>query len=152
MKFGSIKLGKSKDKGNSSDDAAEDIAVELLKNTAQGDEPVKPHRPLVELSLDAAASTDLITDEDVDTLPLGAEGDVKLVEVLPEAAAVPVEDKKEASNTADIGASLSSLFQSDEEEENPLANLLKALPDVTATELMDDLKEIKDIIKDWQKK
>jgi hypothetical protein len=30
--------------------------------------------------------------------------------------------------------------------------LIRSLPDVDVNELMDDLNEIKDIIKDWQKK
>jgi hypothetical protein len=48
--------------------------------------------------------------------------------------------------------SLSNLFNQDEEEENPLAALINSLPDVSAQELLDDLQEIKDIIRDGQRK
>jgi len=44
----------------------------------------------------------------------------------------------------------SSLFTSDDSEENPLAALINSLPDVSAQELMNDLGEIKDIIREWQ--
>lgn len=152
MKFGGFKIGKSKE--NSTDAEARKIAEELLKNVEPGDSPVRPHGPLVELSLDAVEKlegSDLTTDEAPEAIAGEGEGTVKLVEIKPEAAAAPLENKKKADN-ADFSTSLSSLFQNEEEEENPLANLVKALPDVTAAELMDDLKEIKDIIKDWQKK
>ena len=42
--------------------------------------------------------------------------------------------------------SLANLFSQEEEEENPLASLINALPNVAASELMDDLQEIRDII------
>ncbi len=48
--------------------------------------------------------------------------------------------------------SLGSLFNQNEEETNPLANLINSLPDVTVGELIDDLNEIKRIIKEWQPK
>jgi hypothetical protein len=59
--------------------------------------------------------------------------------------------KKVAKGSMDA-ESLKALFDSHEEEENPLAKLINSLPDITVDELMDDLKEIKDIIRDWQKK
>ena len=37
--------------------------------------------------------------------------------------------------------SISDLFSHEEEEVNPLVNLINSLPDVTAQELIDDLKE-----------
>ena len=48
--------------------------------------------------------------------------------------------------------SLKALFTSEEKEVNPLVSLINSLPDITIDELMDDLKEIKGIIRDWQKK
>ncbi|MFA5308862.1 MAG: hypothetical protein WC370_05160 [Dehalococcoidales bacterium] len=42
--------------------------------------------------------------------------------------------------------SLSSLFAQDEEEEYPLAGLMQSLPDISAGELLDDIKEIKNIM------
>jgi len=50
------------------------------------------------------------------------------------------------------GDSLGKLFNQNEEEANPLANLINSLPDVTTQELIDDIKEIKHIIKEWQVK
>jgi hypothetical protein len=65
----------------------------------------------------------------------------------------PGETEKEIKPDAGgVDDSLNNLFSDQEEEENPLANLIKSLPDVTAGELIDDLKEIKGIIKEWQKK
>jgi hypothetical protein len=48
--------------------------------------------------------------------------------------------------------SLKALFTSEEKDENPLVSLINSLPDITIDELVDDLKEIKDIIRDWQRK
>jgi len=76
--------------------------------------------------------------------------EIKVVEVSTGSAAPP-EGEKEAK-VADIDSdSINNLFSDDEEEENPLANLIKSLPDVTAEELIDDLNEIKGIIKEWQR-
>jgi hypothetical protein len=65
-----------------------------------------------------------------------------------EAASPPKEDKTK-SEDAD---SLNKLFSSDDEEENPLANLIRSMPDVTTDELIEDLNEIKGIIREWQQK
>ena len=46
--------------------------------------------------------------------------------------------------------SLSDLFSDDEEEENPLASLITSLPDVTATELLEDMKEVQVLLREWQ--
>ena len=68
----------------------------------------------------------------------------------------PTQAKKDAGAKdaagLDLSSSISNIFNNIDDEENPLANLIKVLPDVAATELLDDLKEINDIIKDWQKK
>jgi hypothetical protein len=64
----------------------------------------------------------------------------------------PAEEKKPAVNTVDPGNPLSGLFIDDEEEENPLANLIKSLPDYTTQEIVEDLKEIKRIIHEWQRR
>jgi hypothetical protein len=69
----------------------------------------------------------------------------------PLAAPVKKEEPKKGG-VLDLGASIGNIFTDVEDEVNPLANLIRVLPDVAATELIDDLKEINDIIKDWQKK
>ena len=58
------------------------------------------------------------------------------------------EESEEESDDSQDG--FNNLFSNDEEEENPLANLINSLPDVTVQELLDDLQEIKEILKDWQ--
>jgi hypothetical protein len=71
-------------------------------------------------------------------------------EVKAEAAAPPAPEK--SNKDALSKDSLSSLFAQDEEEENPLAGLMRSLPEVDTHELLEDIKEIKGIIEDWQKK
>jgi len=60
--------------------------------------------------------------------------------------------KDEKDKKAQASDSLKDLFGNAEEEANPLANLINSLPEVTAEELMEDLNEIKGIIKEWQQK
>jgi hypothetical protein len=168
MKFG-FKLGKSKEK-----EAPEEAIVEEETGAEQVDEllqsveatAVKPHAPLQELSLEGDEETAI--EEAI--LPEEGEGEnggetVKLVEVkaAPTAAVPPPPPpapvspavKKDAggkpADPLDISASINSIFTEVEDEENPLANLIKTLPEVAATELMDDINEINDIIKDWKK-
>jgi hypothetical protein len=63
----------------------------------------------------------------------------------------PAGEKKPAADPVDLGNSLSGLFNDDEEEENPPANLIKSLPDDTTREIVEDLNEIKRIIHEWQR-
>ena len=75
---------------------------------------------------------------------------VKLAEAITVPAKSP--EKEKEIKLDDNNDSLGNLFSNNDEEVNPLANLINALPDVTAQELIDDLKEIKRIIKEWQPK
>jgi len=132
----------------------------------------RPHGPLGELTLeesdklkDLTQVVKLTESDDTDE----DEATVKLVEVSAINASPPV--KAATGKIADVKASpakppatakeakpdddndsLGNLFNQQEEEINPLANLISSLPDVTAQELIDDLKEIKRIIKEWQVK
>jgi hypothetical protein len=141
---------------------------------SKGDAHAGPHGPIGELTLEAdekVAGVMSLADiaEDDESEEDGEE--IKLVEVKAAKVAPPEEDKEEEeppvktdTNTKkpseknneikldDGGDSLNDLFNREEDEENPLANLIKSLPDVTAQELIDDIKEIKDIINEWQKK
>jgi hypothetical protein len=108
-----------------------------------------PHKPLNELSIEPEDKLAEIDDDGLDDeLPEGA-GEIKVVEVkagseTPEAESEP--------KVEDLNAdSINNLFADEEEEENPLANLIKSMPDVTARELVDDIEEIQGIIKEWQK-
>ena len=131
--------------------------------------PARPHGPAEELTIEpddqeSAGITLDEVDENPDSIKLGEEPKVAevsaekvvVVKAVPVAAvkvvpvavpAAPVEEKKEAK--PDDNDSLNKLFSINEEEENPLASLINALPDVTAQELMDDLVEIHQIIKEW---
>ena len=112
------------------------------------DDTPKPHGPLSELEVEPG--DDLAYDDiNVDTKPEDAGEDVQLVEVGAESAA-PTETPQEPK-LEDSDDSIKNLFSDDEEEVNPLANLINSLPDVTAQELVDDLNEIQEIIKEWQK-
>lgn len=180
MKFKGFKMGKSKEKSENALAAgatATQIAEmgkqlkgrtnnlkktekQLKKLSGKGgileeseDILARPHGPIGELSLepeDDLKASDLPADEATDAVPEGSAGAVKLVEVSAEHTVPPLAAKE--VKTEENADSLNNLFSSDDEEENPLTNLIRSLPDVDVNELMDDLNEIKDIIKDWQKK
>jgi hypothetical protein len=179
MIFKSFKFGKSKDKGKGKLPAGDATATQIAEleehlndrtdNLKQTEKklkrlsgkvsnlaeievtPIQPHGPIGELSIEPEDTLEGVDEEENTgaTLEEGVE-DVKLVEVPAESEPSPSAEK-ERKNDLD-GDSLKALFTSEEEEENPLANLIHSLPDVTIDELTEDLKEIKDIIKDWQKK
>jgi hypothetical protein len=166
MKLGGFKIGKSKEKEVPLEEVTAEATDEAVQEIPLDAEPVRPHAPLQELSLDngegGEANGDIITAEEV-ALPAEEEGEpVKLVELQTDPAAAapapppPPAAKKDAGSKdadgLDLSTSISNIFNNIDDEENPLANLIKVLPDVAATELLDDLKEINDIIKDWQKK
>ena len=119
-------------------------------NTDGEDEAVGPHQPLDELTIEPEDKLAEIDEDEPETdLPEGA-GEIKVVEV--KAGSEPAPEGESEPNTDDLSNdSINSLFADDEEEENPLANLIRAIPDVTANELVDDLEEIQGIIKEWQK-
>lgn len=123
-------------------------------NTVNGSEkdeetPPQPHGPLTELTVEPEDKLmDLDKETDVGTLLGEADEEVKIVQVGAGAAA-PAEAEKEPAKKEEID-SLNSLFSQEDEEENPLAALINSLPDVTAQELLDDLQEIKEIMREWQ--
>ena len=136
--------------------------LESLSGDGTEEETAVPHGPIEELQVEPSNTTSELQTEPA----AGAEAppdetgeEIKVVEVIADAvpnnpeinqeeAPPPQEEKKDDS----LGSSFNQLFQSEEEEENPLANLIKGLPDVSAEELVKDLNEIRDIIKEWQKK
>jgi hypothetical protein len=131
------------------------------------DIPVRPHGPAAELTIepeDLKQDIDLTLDElDDDSISPG--GEVKISEVgepastskaepvagVPDPAVpeVKLEDTEE-SQPDENNDSLNNLFSDQEEEENPLASLIANMPDVTVQELMEDLEEIKRIIREWK--
>jgi len=134
-----------------------------LENT-----PPQPHGPLDELSVEPRDQLQEL-DEEVDTDALLGEDheEIQVVEVGAGAgAAAPAEELKVVEVTAEANApaeeknkpvkeeasdSLSNLFNDEDEEENPLANLINSVPDVTAQELLDDLEELQGIISEQQR-
>jgi hypothetical protein len=140
------------------------LASTVSKSGKNGDTTPKPHGPIGELTLDAGEEPVIIDKEEItvvfkDKGKIETEETIKVVEVkaatLPVPAPVPApvlgkkesEKKKEAEKKDD---DFSNLFNNDEEVENPLANLIRSLPEVTPQELSDDLKEIREIIKERQ--
>jgi hypothetical protein len=133
----------------------------------------RPHGPLSELSvepedqtMDVDLNTDVSTsdllDEDGKETPVTKANELKLegadtspnnddIEVVKVNAeeATPVAEKTEPKPD-EADDSFNNLFGDEEEEVNPLANLINSLPDVSAQELLDDLDEIKEIMKEWQ--
>jgi hypothetical protein len=180
MLFKGLKFGKKKDKDKekaSADDTNSTHMDELeqqLKNRtddlAQTEMKLKelsgkisdleeievtelqPHGPIGELSIepeDSLSGVDTDEEEDTSTESKEEPQDVNLAEVQPESK--PATSTKKPDKQLDA-ESLKALFTSEEQEENPLTTLIHSLPEVSVDELMDDLKEIKDIIRDWQKK
>lgn len=119
-----------------------------------------PHRPIGELSIepvDALAGVDTDEEEDIKADLEKEPGDVNSVEVERESNGEDHASKPQSRGDRDVKSnldadSLKALFTSEEKDENPLLSLINSLPDITIDELTDDLKEIKDIIRDWQKK
>jgi hypothetical protein len=154
------------------EEKAQQIQGLVNKSDKNGDIPLGPHGPLGELTLEEdekSTDLDILAATPESDEPEEDEEEVKLVEVnvvrvpppikasqvkLTEAIAVPGKspEKEKEIKLDDNNDSLGNLFSNNDEEVNPLANLIHALPDVTARELIDDLKEIKRIIKEWQPK
>jgi hypothetical protein len=109
----------------------------------------RPHGPIGELPFESGNAH----DED-EPLEENLE-EVKMVEVQGEGDSVSEQkdEKDDKEDKTDLsGDSFKQLFTSKEDDDNPLANLIHSLPEVTINELEEDLGEIKDIIKDWQRK
>ncbi len=109
-----------------------------------------------ELSAEAAATAE------ADEASAQASAPIEVEEAITKASVPADTDKASAEATVtaeaenepkpeDDSDSFNSLFSDEEEEANPLANLINSLPDVTAQELFDELKEIKEIILERQK-
>ena len=147
---------------------SEELADTVKKSEELEDTPPKPHGPLGELSieprdqlqeLDEDVNADTLLGEDHEEIQVvevgaGAEAtapaeELKVVEVTAEANAPAEEEKKPVKEEA--SDSLSNLFNDEDVEENPLANLINSLPDVTTQELLDDLEEIQGIISEQQR-
>jgi hypothetical protein len=182
MLFKGLKFGKKKDKEEEEEKPPADDAVstniseleeqlkERTENLTQTEMKLKklsgkindieeietsephPHGPIGELSIepeDSLSGVDIDEEENAETEYVKEPEDSKQDEAQTESE--PSTSTKKPDKQLDA-ESLKALFTHEDEEENPLAPLIGSLPDVSVDELMDDLKEIKDIIRDWQKK
>lgn len=130
---------------------------------------IGPHGPILELTVEDIPDDDedLLGPIDEATTKTGAPQLIELTTAetpsseedseLKAMMDVPVHNSEEneeegeaADEKSDLSDSFSDLFGNDEDEEDPLANLIKNLPDVSAQELLDDIEEIKGIIQEWQ--
>ena len=131
------------------------------------DEMPGPHGPLIELTVEPGDDlVDLDTEAELNTLmdtdEKDVEKDINIVKASNKDAAEAADkaeknDKSEQGEEAksdiapqDSNDDFSNLFSDEEEEVNPLANLINALPEVSAQELVNELEEIKEIIRERQ--
>ena len=131
------------------------------------DEIPGPHGPLIELTIEPGDElVDLDTEAELNTLMVtdekDEEQDINVVEAGNKDTAEATDkaeknDKSEQGEEAksdiapqDSNDDFSNLFSDEEEEVNPLANLINALPEVSAQELVNELEEIKEIIRERQ--
>ena len=115
---------------------------ELVNNTEKGlnedkDEaqikgaPARPHQPMGELTVQPDEES---TDEENDLSSL-----------------LGKPDKEDETKDEEQTDSLFSIFDEEEEEVNPLLNLINSLPDITAKEVLDEAQEIKVMMREWQR-
>lgn len=142
------------------------------------DEVLGPHGPLIELTVEPGNElVDLDTEAELNTLmdpdEKGEEQDINVVEVntkdtikvvdkeagkeadkindkIVDKTVDGVNETKQEKLPKDSKDDFSSLFSEDEEEVNPLGNLISSLPEVSAQELLNQLEEIKGIIQERQ--
>jgi hypothetical protein len=173
MRFFRFQLGKAREKPEAIKAGPEDtspaVVVKEIDTKARGSEDdedatPRPHGPLKELSLDAddlndeatgepdEASTEEAKVREVAARPMArAQAPAPATVPAPAPAQAPAKAEKE-TDKAKESDSLNDLFHQEEEEENPLDSLIKALPEVTSQELLGDLHEIKEIIRERRQK
>ena len=155
----SSKIAELEEQVNDRTKILEEAGQQLNELTGKATEPAEDedipphaHGPLSELSIDPE---DIEYEETIfDTVTEEQADDIKMIEIkTEEVTATDTSNPAENPTEQAIGEednSFNSLFNDDEEEVNPLAGLISSLPDVTAQELINDLREIKDIIQEWQ--
>jgi len=141
--IGELEIGEEVDLKDENDDTLQEESVEEVK--------------LVEVSADVVTSlkAKAATSPKAETaIPpkTQAAASPKAQTAIPPKAEAASPAKEDKTKPEDAGDSLNKLFSTDEEEENPLANLIRSMPDVTTEELLEDLNEIKEIIREWQQK
>jgi hypothetical protein len=143
------------------------LSDSVIDSEENDDAQPRPHGPLSELTveqgdelLDQDANEDISnlldeTDEEITVVEVNAkkvaqaETEESNTEAVAQAAENEPEHKAEIDpKKEDDSDSFSNLFSNEEEEVNPLANLISSLPDVTAHELLDDLQEISEMLQE----
>lgn len=120
------KLSDNSEGSEGGENKAEEVADELFS---------RPGKPAAELSVEV----EKLGESGEET---GAEkpGEDEMAELL----LVKEEAEETEENEED---SLKNLFSDDEEEVNPLAGLINSLPDVTASELLNEAQEVSVIVR-----
>jgi hypothetical protein len=130
-------------------DEIEEIDRKIEELPEAVDEATGPHGPLGELSIEPEDETDDDVPEIIPPEPEAeSQEDIKIVDITHGKETAPAATE---AGDMDLGSSLNSLFSNEEEEVNPLANLISSLPDYTTKEIIEDLNEIKTIIQEWQR-
>jgi hypothetical protein len=148
---------------------AEQQLIELSE-TANGsekgeDSTPKPHGPLVELTIEpeeekVSEEKDEPVDKEKNTITISGKTGAQMktaeaaapTKIIPPAKVAAEAEAKKPTAAAEKNDSISDLFNQEDDETNPLVNLINSLPDVTVQELIDDLQEIKEIIRETHKK
>jgi len=139
------------------------------------DEIPGPHGPLIELTLEpgdelmdldteAELNTFMDTDEKgeeqvINVVEAGNKDTDKSTDKVGDKVADKAEKKDESEQAEktkpditpqDNSNDFNNLFSDEEEEVNPLSNLINSLPEVSAQELINELEDIKEIIRERQ--
>ena len=106
-------------------------------------------QPAGELAVEAKeeAAGELVVEAKEEAASGGEAGGEEGIEAL-----LTSEKEKETQESNGDGDSLNNLFSDEDEEENPLASLIKSLPDVTANELLNEAREVSVIVQEWRRR
>jgi hypothetical protein len=172
-------IAVEEEKKNGNSPSLEELAKKIdgLVSGSKCEEELKPHGPLGELSPEPEDSsrdelTNAVpeTEEDagekikVVEMKLGKDGAAMPAAKVAAPAPPPSTDTASAPTSAPAPApapsptpatpsveGLNNLFRDDEEEENPLANLIRTMPEYTTHEIVEDLNELMRIMREWHK-
>ena len=111
----------------------------------------EPDKPAVESLEEPKEGGELGGKEEANKEEQGPEkGEEKVQEEGAKITLENAEQGKEEQSSEGDDDSLQNLFADDEEEVNPLAGLLKSLPEVTASELLNEAQEVSIIVREWR--
>ena len=165
------KINKKTKKLHDAEKELKGLTDSALSPEEDEDEIPGPHGPLIELTVEPGDELiDLDTEAELNTLMDTSEKDeeqkinvVEAVNIDTAEATDITADKTEKKDKSEQGEEIkpdiapqdgnndfNNLFSDEEEEVNPLSNLINSLPEVSAQELINELEEIKEIIRERQ--